>query len=144
MKLHTNHINAGEVYDASREAGVIIHGFSQVGSRSHARGFTIYLEGSSTRQSNGRDHKAATWDEWGVFMAALYRLDNGATWGSKSYGYRDASDFHWQTSERFRHGMPQDTHTQHKWVYSYEKSSPLGGVRVQGCNRCSALKKYSA
>lgn len=144
MKLHTDRINAGEVFDAAREAGVTIHGFAQVGSRTHARGFIVYLEGSSTRQSNGRDHKAATWDEWGVFMAALYRLDYSARWGTNTkWGYRDAADFHWQTSERFRHGIPQDTHAQHKWQYSHKKASALGGVSVHECTRCSAERKFS-
>jgi hypothetical protein len=110
MKLHTDNILSGDLYAAAREAGVMIESTARVGSRSHDHGFEIYLSGSSSRMSNGRDHKAATWDEWGVFMAALYRLDTNAMWGSKAWGYEGQSDFNMQTQYRFTEGMPTDTH----------------------------------
>lgn len=140
MKLHTNRIEVGDLLAAARVAGVTIEGSSKVGSRSHSHAFEVYLSGSSNRYSNNRDHKAATWDEWGVFMGELYKRDEGAVWGSKSWGYRSAEDFHAKTCDRFRDGMPMDTHVQHKWVYDYADSRPWSGQRVFNCNRCSAQR----
>lgn len=138
MKLHTDTITGADIVRAAREAGVTVESQAQVGSRSHDHGFLIYLSGSSRRMSNGRDHYAATWDEWGAFMAALYRTDPGAMWGSKAYGYKDAEDFHRQTCERFRDGMPEDAHRQHKWTYDYKNSRSWSGNPVYNCTGCSA------
>jgi len=138
MDLHTDNILSGDLYAAAREAGVTIESAGLHGSRSHDHKWSIYLSGSSNRYSNGRDHKAATWDEWGVFMAALYRVEAAARWGTKSFGYADAWDFHQKTQDRFSHGAPQDMHTQHKWQYDYNLSSPLADIAYHYCTGCSA------
>lgn len=55
----------------------------------YERGWNIYLEGTSCHVSqHDRYNKAATWDEWGVWMAELYRLDPQVKIGwYKSYEY---------------------------------------------------------
>lgn len=138
MRLHTDKITRADILNACARAGVVANSLTQNGSRSRARAFDLYLEGSSNRQSNGRDHKAATWDEWGMVMADLYTLDPEAMWGNKSWGYSDAEDFHLKTQNRFLNGMPYDLHTQHKWTYDYHASMPLSDVAFHYCTGCSA------
>ena len=137
MRLHTDTITRQDVQNVADSLGLTLHDFDEKGSRSHSRAFVIYLEGSSNRDSNGRDHKAATWDEWGMFIAELYKIDDTAMWGSKAWGYKDSSDFHRQTCDRFV-TRPTDLHIQHKWVYDYQNSQPFSGVSVHKCNGCSA------
>lgn len=140
MKLHSAKITSADVYAAARRAGVSVNELTEHGSRSHGTAFSVYLEGSSPRQSNGRDHKAATWDEWGMVMADLYRIDPNAMWGSKAWGYTNADDFHDKTQNRFAKGMPYDLHTQHKWQYSHRYSRPLSDTPYYECTGCSALR----
>jgi len=139
MKVHTNVLTRDNFFEAADEAGVTINSISEHGSRSHARSFNVYLEGSSSRQSNGRDHKAATWDEWGHFMSILYTEDRDAMWGSKAWGYQNVDDFNFQTQNRFECGTPaSDPHAQHKWQYDHALSNPLSGVSRHYCTGCSA------
>lgn len=138
MRIHTDNILSGDMYAAAREAGVRVESCALTGSRSRDHAFTVYLSGSSTRNSHGRTHKAATWDEWGVFIAALYRIDPGAMFGSARWGYMDADDFHMKTCDRFQNGMPWDTHPQHRFRYDYTRAEPWSGVRATECTGCSA------
>jgi hypothetical protein len=138
MKLHTDKITRADLYNAARYAGVSLNEVTEQGSRSRAGGFQVYLEGSSNHQSNGRPHKAATWDEWGIFMAYLYEIDPVAMWGNKSWGYSDVEDFNRKTQDRFTKGIPYDLHTQHKWSYDYQRSRGFGGQVYHNCTGCSA------
>lgn len=52
-----------------------------VGSRSRENGFIVRLAGSSRYHMRSLPHKSATWDEWGIFIAALYELDDDALIG---------------------------------------------------------------
>lgn len=68
-----------------------------------ARGFEFFLTGSSPYNVNRgyRDEKAATWDEWGLVIAALFAIDPSAQIGH----YDDEADFLKQTeAERDRIG----------------------------------------
>lgn len=141
MKLHSAKITSADVYAAARRAGVSVNELTEHGSISHGKALSVYLEGSSSRQSNQRDHKAATWDEWGVVMADLYTIDPDAMWGNPRWGYTSAEDFHTKTQNRFAEGMPHDMHMQHKWVYDYQRSLPLSDVAYHYCSRCSATTR---
>lgn len=134
MDIHTDLIRSGDLYEAALAAGVFIESARLSGSRSRDHKWSVYLSGSSNRMSNGRDHNAATWDEWGAFLHRLYLIDDTAKVGRV---YDNFADFRRKTGNRFDNGMPADTHNQHKWVYDYERSSPFGD-RVLTCNSCSA------
>ena len=83
-------------------------------------------------QSGAGSGYAATWDQWGVFLGHIYRVDPDA----KSWAYRDADDFHTQTDWRFdEQGMPNDAHGDHKWEFVMPFQ--------QGCAKCSAVKRWS-
>ena len=138
MRLHTDKITRADLYNAARYAVVSLNEVTEHGSRTRAGSFDVYLEGSSNRQSNRREHKAATWDEWGIFMSFLYEIDPDAVWGTKSWGYSDVEDFNRKTQDRFTKGIPYDLHTQHKWVYDYTRSRGFSGEVYHNCTGCSA------
>ena len=143
MRLHTDKITRHDLQAAAFATGVILHEVTEHGSRSKDHALNFYLEGDSNHDSNGRWHKAATWDQWGMFIANLYRIEYGAVFGPKNGGYRDASDFHWQTANRFKGAVLPDSHRQHKWVYDYTASRAFSGITVHYCNGCTAQMKRS-
>jgi hypothetical protein len=57
------------------------------GSRTHERKFTVRLSGSTRNAMRNLPDMAATWDEWGIFIAALFKLDSNAKIGW--YGSQD-------------------------------------------------------
>lgn len=131
MRIHSNALTSLDIYRATDALDGVYVQVTPVGSRSHDGAFEVRLTGTSTRRTmDGRD-QAATWDEWGVFIAAVYEVDPVAVFGSvKAPNYRDSNHFHAVTRYRFdADGLPSDTHQQHRWEY--------GGV-VQQCSKCSA------
>lgn len=109
-------------------------------SQTHPRAFEVKFSGDSTRGPNsgqyGMDNygKAATWDQWGLFLSALYEVDTAArVGGAKLPIYADAEHFHWTTANRYRGAQDNDGtrrvdastgtfmtaglgyHRQHKW-----------------------------
>lgn len=105
---------------------VLMQGGRTTGSRTHDRRFNVQLAADPgtplpfgyrdqygkrlhTRRARnfGRPGefydfgKAATWHEWGWFMAEVFALDPLAMFGSHAYGYDGVADFHRKTGERF-------------------------------------------
>lgn len=105
MKLHTNTLTPYTIYQAIPE-GCRLALFTdkngnytdieQAGSRSHDRSYTMRLSGSSpyAMQHISDNDKAATWDEWGIFIANLFKLDPDAKIGA----YKTHADFIDQTT----------------------------------------------
>lgn len=137
MRIHSNTLTALDIYRATDALPGVFAQVEWKGSRSHANAFEVRLEGTSTRLTMDRKGQAATWDEWGVFIAAVFEVDPEALWGSaKTPNYRNADHFHAVTRYRFdSDALPSDTHQQHRWDY-------VGGVNQ--CNRCSAQWDRSA
>lgn len=93
------------------------------GSRSHARTFDLQLgtrrqfslpygyTDRHDRKPNGRRRLsvngvegyayAATWHEWGYFIAEIFSRDPEATWRSRLGGYSSPGDFQDKTNGRF-------------------------------------------
>jgi hypothetical protein len=73
----------------------------EAGSRSHKRSFIVRLSGTSKSTMDTRNmpepEKAATYDEWGYFLAALFSKDESAKMGV----YKDAADFDFKTGHAF-------------------------------------------
>lgn len=129
MKIHTK-LTYGEMQSLPRLSGAPIsfHQIEQVGSRTHANGFHVRLEGTGGRNNTGLygagDFDGATWDEWGAFFGALFDLDPEARAGGSVANpvYRDAGHYHYLTGERFvkndaGHYLPADAHPRHNWEY---------------------------
>jgi hypothetical protein len=56
------------------------------------------------RMSSGAGYYAATWHEWGWFIAEIYKLDREAVIGP----YLNHDDFHWQTDAEFYQREKED------------------------------------
>lgn len=75
--------------------------FDRHGSRKRSRAFEIQLrsDGRLTHRHTMNDCNAyaATWDQWGWFIAHLFSVDPDAIVGP----YNGLDDFNWQTDDKF-------------------------------------------
>lgn len=122
MKLHTNLSHYTDVTAALRRAkdaghvdqGVYFEVLEYAGSRSHPGAFEVKLgwygekvKGDGRRWTNtgnrgaGTGNYAATWDEWGWFIAELFRADPGAAFGH----YKTEAMFHEMTKNKFKESV---------------------------------------
>lgn len=136
MRIHTNVLTVSDVYRATKGLPGVLVTASQHGSRTHERAIEVSLEGNGYRKNTGKhgasDEFGATWDEWGVFIAALYEVDPQAVFGTVKYPvYPNAYEFHGMYQDRFADGLPEDTHKRHSW----EMMNRLD----QRCKKCSAV-----
>lgn len=120
MRLHTDRLTADDlraclVATGLRADGVYVERCDEKGSRSHRRAFHLTLR---AYQKKGRRHPnpgtsgrwvqsdewVPTWDEWGYFLAEVYRRDPYV----KTDYYADAVAFHRATGDKFlqREGVP--------------------------------------
>lgn len=131
MRIHTDRLTEMDFRSFADDAGVRIELISKHGSRKRKAAFEIHLGGSSSRNAMGKDFKAATWDEWGLFISAIYVHDLNAIAGD----YENAEHFHWATAGRFENNvMPADTHQRHEWnCYSLTNVA-----RYFECSKCDA------
>lgn len=149
MRIHTN-LTYSQMRDALSNSGAFWAGYrtlTEHKSSSHPRAFEVALTGSSNSRPNSgtsgaSDDYAATWDEWGAVMAAIFDADPDARMGgtAKRPVYADRDHFHFATGDRFRPVtyrpdtyLPEDTHARHSWDYEGE------GVGFK-CRKCSATR----
>lgn len=105
MKIHSDRITHGNIIDATPD-GVRVT-VDPVGSRKRSQGFIVYAAAvpgvdaydvkrryNPTRKI-GDAVKAATWQDWGDMIAALFAIDPDAIIGN----YNGADDFVDQTIE---------------------------------------------
>lgn len=155
MRLHTDKITSGDVVTVMRTLtaeGKIKGVYAETrfsGSRKRARGMDLWLSAEARpgrrRKTNagcaypGREGAgvdvAATWDEWGIVLAALYEIDPDLT---GDY-YADAEHYHWSTGERFEDGGPETPHDNHSWDYT--GATATGAYVVHECTKCGAVKR---
>jgi hypothetical protein len=140
MKIHSDKLTRGDFLDAARRAQVELIDFEECGSRSRAKGFKFSLTGSSPHRRNFStgNEPAATWDEWGIFLACLFAVDCESYCGSKSY--RSEEHFHWCTGNRFRSLTTANQHKRHKWEPL--GSVPNGTYAVARCEVCGAVQRW--
>ena len=122
MKLHSDLLTSTLVHAALRTTqasghvagSVYFHIFAEKGSRSRSNAFEIQLgcwdkvkgDNRGWKNSGGEgasDVYAATYAEWGYFIAALVTLDPDLIFGP----YKGADDFHAQTGYMFAATVPQ-------------------------------------
>lgn len=124
------------------------------GSRSHVRSLDVYLTGTSSRRPNNRGAHggydyAATWDEWGMFLARLYAADPAMVAGTVARPiYANAEHFRWATAGRFDTLTPAQQHggVGHRWEYDGWESV-TGSYVVHTCARgkspCGAVRRFA-
>lgn len=142
MKIHTNTLDMPDLVEASHIARVDFSRIDRKGSQTHERAFDVILTGESNKMQNGGREKAATWDQWGVFLAVLFDKDPSMT---TTY-YADADAFARKTADRFGAfddvrrfvaiGWPNDSHGDHQWDYA-------GVPGEQACTKCTAIRRPS-
>ena len=114
MRIHTNLLTESDIRGLV-PATAYVGKLSTHKSRKRSHAFELNLGGSGRTggQWGQQDGKAATWDEWGMFLAALYEADPDAV----TPYYEDADDFDFRTGGRFDDLTPEEQHTQHHWEH---------------------------
>lgn len=125
MKIHSDVLEITDLWDAARAAGprgAVLVEATRRGSRKRSHGFDVHLTGTSTRRPNNRgawqewDNYAATWDEWGMFLAYLFEIDPNAIVPGV---YESKEDFQYKTDWRFDGLTPEQQHggAGHRWEF---------------------------
>lgn len=84
MKIYSHTLTAQDVHHAVNgidHVWIDDSGVRCFTARDGRKGFEVYLEGYGdrhTRARNLREGKAATWDDWGVFIERLFKIDPNA------------------------------------------------------------------
>ena len=142
MRIHSDLIDSTHIYAAARESRVSVEDISRHGSRSRDHAYNVNLSGESRRRPNrshAPDEYAATWDQWGVFLAHLFDVDPNMTVPTM---YKTYDDFTYRTYARFTKigggwdkFWPEDAHGDHRFEY-------MGFPGMQGCTKCSAVQRW--
>jgi hypothetical protein len=153
MRIHTDSLTEKDIYEATARAGSAVRVVvTEHGSRSRARAFNVTLSGTSSRRRNtgnygaagedsywgpDRSH-AATWDEWGMFLAEIFRRDPNAVVPN---AYESGEHFHWSTGDRFLYLTPPHQHggSGHRWSGAYPNAT--GTYYVVECTSCEAIMR---
>lgn len=147
MRIHANTLAPRDIYAATCAAGMtgVDVTLTDHGSRSRARAYDVKLTGTSGRRPNGgsrgaanTDDYAATWDEWGMFLAALFAADDSLTIPS---AYVDADDFHFKTGGRYDTLTAEGQHKHHRWEYT--GTAVTGSYVVHECKTCDATRRFT-
>lgn len=167
MKLHSDTLTADDIDNAAYRASLAVQldgtrpvapigvaRCDQRGSRKRARSFDVILTGDATHRNNagpngGHDSRAASWDQWGLFLADLFNIDPSLTVPGV---YVDAEHFHWATGNRYGVGyaghpvrpgdvdrpfiVGDDYHRRHKWEFGLTVAT--GAYVCHRCENCEA------
>lgn len=132
MKIYSDTLSHFDMTSAAEKARVDITRGGSLGKPARKRAFRweIALSGDSPYlQGNGDRYPAATWDQWGIFLNALFEADPNM---STEY-YRDRDEFRAVTDDRFDTLTYEQSHRKHDWRYM-----PIGRVLHFACNGCTA------
>lgn len=132
MRIHSDKLLGVDIYAATQGLpGVSVETCTSHGSRKRDGAYEVKLSGTSSYDSQGVDDygqtfKAATWDEWGIFIARLFAIDPEAIIGQ----YKDLYSFEAYTQYRFDTLDIEDQHKRHKWEYDGSQHSCKCGARL--------------
>lgn len=155
MRLHTNTLTTADVYAAVAGRSVVTDGplpgvtvdVMAHGSRSHTRSLEVRLTGTSGRRTNAGnrgagDDYAASWDEWGMFLARLFDADPNMIVGTVGRPiYAGGEHFNWATGNRYVALTPEDQHRNHKWEHA--GTAATRAYSVSEC-KCGALRRFGS
>lgn len=135
---------SGIIRSAAKVSRTDIERYTVHGSRSHSLAVDVILSGDGVTGGgwgNSGTHgagafKAATWDQWGIFLNHLFAVDPSA----KTRDYADADDFHWKTGGRFQE-LTADETCYHRW--EFEGFSASGPYLVHRCRKCESVRRLS-
>jgi len=76
MRIHSSVITRQDIHNAARDARADVLQLDDHPSRSRSKAFEITLGGlSKSRTQRFRDERAATYRQWGHFLAILFKID---------------------------------------------------------------------
>src|SRR3954468_14793548 len=131
MRIHADTLTHRQIDTAARAAGVRFVRRNDHGSRTRDHAFDVILSGDSPYRVNGNpDEFAASWDQWGIFLASIFSADESVT---ITRVYRDADHFHMITGDRFETLTRADAHRLRRWT--------LKAPYVQSCT-CGASRRW--
>lgn len=138
MRIHSNVLTENDIREAIHAGGMTAVSLTKLehkGSRKRNHAFEVGLSGSSRRctnpgNGNRERRKAAAWDEWGIFIHALFMKDPSAIIGN----YNGDNEFDYRTTGRFDNLTAPFIHVDHKWEFS-------GVARMFECT-CGARRNY--
>jgi hypothetical protein len=111
VRIHTSVLSGVDLEIAARRANVFFTRSTKHGSRKRDYAYDVILSGNSPFNQNGGNAKAATWDQWGIFLAELYKRDPDMI----TNAYPDVDTFHYATAHRFHYLTIEHQHIRHKW-----------------------------
>lgn len=117
MRIHSNNLTHSDILFAAKVAGVTVVTLADFGSRSRAHAHEIKLSGSSPHRTMDKEHQAASWDEWGIFLQELFDKDDSVT----TRQYVNADEFLTFTMGRFVGLHPAAQHKRHTWEYQGQR-----------------------
>lgn len=115
MFIHTDKASEFNIYTIMEDSGLSARNLyvdiDRYGSRSHADKIEVRLYAynsrphyNATRRTQSGEYYAATWGEWGVFIANIFAADPNAIVGQ----YKGVKDFHSQTHGIFAGDIGED------------------------------------
>ena len=127
MKVHTDILTEQDFHKATSAGGMVgvaVKKLEAKGSRSRKRSFDVTLSGTHKGPSY-----AATWDEWGIFINALFVADPDAIVGMyPSYeAFRDVTYCRFDNATQL---LTRCTKRNHKWE--------AAGGEINQCKWCGA------
>lgn len=145
MRIYTNIANRNVLYVLARDLGIYVDIKAETNSRKRAKCYNVLLSsdaGTGRRRANSGRYGgatkgatgdyAATWDEWGTFLARIFDLDPTAICGQ----YDGADDFAWQTGDSYGDGTDI---VRRCVVHRWHMTVP----REQACiNNCGAVRRW--
>lgn len=144
MRIHTDTLEAHQIYRAANDMPDVYVDITRRGSRKRNHAFELSISAeprkgrrprnSGNRGSDGYD-AAATWDEWGVIFARLFDIDPDMT----CYAYDGADHYHWSTGDRFRDPATLEMHDQHRWEWV---PRPSGSPFHESRCKCGAVRRW--
>lgn len=137
MRLHTN-LSESDILSAGVQAGVVFQRLDEYGSRKRPRAFDVILSGRGRRGNRYGvgDFQSASWDQWGVFLGALYRKDAAMVAGE---AYSCAEHFDWSTNHRY--DGTEFAHCFHtRW--SFDGYACTNGYGISHCASCGTVKRW--
>lgn len=141
MRIHSDTLTAEDISEATHARGMrgVFPEIAVKGSQKRTRRFDVRLTGSGqlpisivTAGPSGafitHNAKVATWDEWGMYIDALYQIDPEAIIGP----YKGREDFRTSTYKRFDTLTAPFQHEKHAWRFA--------GDGEQICADCEAKR----
>lgn len=141
MRLHSDIITADDVRTAATFDGVGVHRLTEHGSRIRLRGLDVVLTGHGLRGGQFGslgNARSASWDDYGIFLAALYAIDSDMVVGTsaKRPTYSDRHHFEQVTHGRFRALRigSEGIHHNHRWKYDSPHFFICKGMKDRPCH----------